>query len=82
MVKSFLSTAWLSSLLLLITACASPSEEPQAAPTLRLLNHWDNLDGTIERGYAGRSIFWGQGRIDTLTLQQYGKQLDFQDEEG
>jgi len=24
---------------------------------LRLLNHWDNLDGTIERGYAGRSIF-------------------------
>ncbi len=74
MVKSFLSTAWLSSLLLLITACASPSEEPQAAPTLRLLNHWDNLDGTIERGYAGRSIFWGQGRIDTLTLQQYGKQ--------
>ncbi len=24
----------------------------------RLLNHWDNLDGTIERGYAGRSIFW------------------------
>ncbi len=25
---------------------------------LRLLNHWDNLDGTIERGYAGQSIFW------------------------
>ncbi len=25
---------------------------------LRLLNHWDNLDGTVERGYAGRSIFW------------------------
>ena len=25
---------------------------------LRLLNHWDNLDGTIERGYAGESIFW------------------------
>ena len=24
---------------------------------LRLLNHWDNLDGTVERGYAGRSIF-------------------------
>jgi len=24
----------------------------------RLLNHWDNLDGSIERGYAGRSIFW------------------------
>jgi alpha-glucuronidase len=24
---------------------------------LRLLDHWDNLDGTIERGYAGHSIF-------------------------
>ena len=27
---------------------------------LRILNHWDNLDGTIERGYAGGSIFWGK----------------------
>jgi alpha-glucuronidase len=24
----------------------------------RLLNHWDNLDGTIERGYAGGSFWW------------------------
>ena len=24
---------------------------------LRLLDHWDNLDGTIERGYAGRSLW-------------------------
>jgi alpha-glucuronidase len=24
----------------------------------RILNHWDNLDGSIERGYAGLSIFW------------------------
>ena len=24
---------------------------------LRLMNHWDNPDGTIERGYAGRSIW-------------------------
>ncbi len=23
----------------------------------RLLNHWDNLDGTVERGYAGRSLW-------------------------
>ncbi|WP_346863524.1 alpha-glucuronidase [uncultured Draconibacterium sp.] len=28
---------------------------------LRILNHWDNLDGTIERGYAGQSIFWHPG---------------------
>jgi alpha-glucuronidase len=25
---------------------------------IRILNHWDNLDGSIERGYAGQSIFW------------------------
>ena len=25
---------------------------------LRILNHWDNLDASIERGYAGKSIFW------------------------
>src|SRR5438034_663965 len=24
---------------------------------LRLLDHWDNLDGTVERGYAGRSLW-------------------------
>ena len=28
--------------------------------SLRLLNHWDNLDGSIERGYAGNSIFWDE----------------------
>ena len=35
-------------------------EQGYSAPyyKLRILNHWDNLDGTIERGYAGRSIFW------------------------
>ena len=30
----------------------------QPAFSLRLLNHWDNLDGSIERGYAGKSILW------------------------
>ena len=33
----------------------------------RLLNHWDNLNGTIERGYAGHSIFWRHG-IDSLSV--------------
>jgi alpha-glucuronidase len=36
-------------------------DEPYAP--IRILNHWDNLDGTIERGYAGRSIFWENGHI-------------------
>ncbi|MDR0834460.1 MAG: alpha-glucuronidase [Candidatus Symbiothrix sp.] len=30
-------------------------ESPQY--NLRILNHWDNLDGTVERGYAGHSIW-------------------------
>ena len=30
-------------------------ESPKVA--LRVLNHWDNLDGSVERGYAGRSIW-------------------------
>lgn len=37
------------------------------AMPLRLLNHWDNPDGHVERGYAGRSIFdwWNlPGRLD------------------
>ena len=33
----------------------------------RLLNHWDNLNGTIERGYAGHSIFWRKGK-DSLVV--------------
>ncbi len=38
---------------------ASPWQEP--AYDLRLLNHWDNLDGTVERGYAGHSIWkWNE----------------------
>jgi alpha-glucuronidase len=30
---------------------------------VRFLNHWDNCDGTIERGYAGKSIFWDHGHV-------------------
>jgi alpha-glucuronidase len=40
----------------------------------RILNHWDNLDGTIERGYAGSSIFWRKGK-DSLTVTDTDKQL-------
>jgi alpha-glucuronidase len=41
------------------------SQRPRVAR--RLLNHWDNLDGTIERGYAGPSLWkWEElpGRLD------------------
>jgi len=40
----------------------------------RLLNHWDNLDGTIERGYAGHSIFWRKGK-DAFEVTETDKQL-------
>jgi alpha-glucuronidase len=38
------------------------SDAPAAG--LRMLNHWDNLDGTIERGYAGLSLFYHDNRIE------------------
>jgi alpha-glucuronidase len=40
----------------------------------RLLDHWDNLNGTIERGYAGHSIFWRHG-IDSLFVTEKHKAL-------
>lgn len=41
---------------------------------LRILNHWDNLDGSIERGYAGRSIFWGDEALPTdADLLEYAR---------
>lgn len=30
---------------------------------LRVINHWDNLDGSIERGYAGKSIFYNNNQL-------------------
>jgi alpha-glucuronidase len=40
----------------------------------RILNHWDNLDGSIERGYAGRSIFWKFGK-DAMTVTDQDRTL-------
>lgn len=46
----------------------------------RILNHWDNLDGSVERGYAGKSIFWRAGdkafvvtENDKLLWQEYAR---------
>ncbi len=30
---------------------------------LRMMNHWDNMDGSIERGYSGRSFFYVNDEI-------------------
>lgn len=36
----------------------------------RLLNHWDNMDGTVERGYAGKSI-WAWSSLPATISQRY-----------
>lgn len=38
---------------------------------LRILNHWDNLDSSIERGYAGKSIFWPT--FDPQHIREYAR---------
>jgi len=37
---------------------------------LRILNHWDNLDGTVERGYAGKSL-WKWQKLPKYIDQRY-----------
>lgn len=37
--------------------CGSPTSP------LRMLDHWDNIDGSIERGYSGRSFFFKDGEL-------------------
>lgn len=38
-------------------------EEKSPDTPLRMLNHWDNLDGSIERGYAGNSFFFREDKV-------------------
>ncbi len=54
-------------------------EKKESHPTfdLRLLNHWDNLDGSIERGYAGKSILWvgndPKAPLNTQLIKDYAR---------
>jgi alpha-glucuronidase len=56
-----------------------PLTEGSECPSspIRWVNQWDNLDGSIERGYAGRSIFFDQGhvRADLTRVAEYGRLL-------
>lgn len=47
------------------------------ANKLRMVNHWDNIDGSIERGYAGRSIFFADGQVtrDLRRVTDYARLL-------
>lgn len=40
------------------------------AYNVRVLNHWDNLDGTIERGYSGHSI-WNWDELPDVVSPRY-----------
>ena len=44
---------------------------------LRMLNCWDNADGSIERGYSGRSLWFRDGRLswDGKRVRQLGRML-------
>ena len=45
--------------------------------SLRMLNHWDNMDGHVERGYAGQSLFFSEGKFsyDANRLRLYARYL-------
>ncbi|GAB2553238.1 xylan alpha-(1-_2)-glucuronosidase [Gracilibacillus alcaliphilus] len=44
---------------------------------LRMINQWDNLDGSVERGYSGQSIFYQNGNIvqDKTRIKDYARYL-------
>ena len=55
---------------------AGPGMDVQEKPfyDLRLLNHWDNLDDTVERGYAGLSMWeWTAAEIPEARIRHYGE---------
>ncbi len=54
----------------------TPVAESPSSP-IRWVNQWDNFDGTIERGYAGRSLFFENGHVrpDLHRVSDYGRLL-------
>jgi alpha-glucuronidase len=68
------SFAWLRALQVggvdAATAIAAPALASRPALPRRLLNHWDNLDRSVERGYAGESI-WNWWELPDVIDQRY-----------
>ncbi|OBZ12218.1 alpha-glucuronidase family glycosyl hydrolase [Bacillus sp. FJAT-26390] len=56
---------------------AELNAEESPSNQLRMINQWDNADGSIERGYAGRSIFYENGAIttDLQRIKDYARLL-------
>ena len=52
-------------------------EKRSPSAPIRWVNQWDNLNGSIERGYGGPSIFWenGRARNDLTRVTDYGRML-------
>ena len=54
-------------------------QDYRSAPSapIRWVDEWDNLNGTIERGYAGRSIFFENGHVaqDLTRAGEYARLL-------
>ena len=50
--------------------CSSLNISEKPAYDLRILNHWDNPNGTVERGFAGHSIFVNP---DPTRMKMYGR---------
>ena len=56
---------------------AAFDEVQQPYSPVRWVNQWDNLNGTIERGYAGPSIFFEDNNVrsDLTRVGEYGRLL-------
>ncbi len=52
-------------------------DRDEPAVPIRWTNEWDNLDGSIERGYAGPSIFFQSGHVvsDLTRVREYARLL-------
>ena len=55
---------------------AGGTPEPAGDPAYeyRILDHWDNLDDSVERGYAGKSMWeWTAEEIPSERIHEYGR---------
>ena len=65
----------------LLRACAAgeaiPAGVQKPCYDLRMINCWDNMDGSVERGYAGRSMWFEGNRFDfdPARIRQLGRML-------
>ena len=53
--------------------CGVPAPKGEPYFEYRILDHWDNLDNSVERGYAGESIWNWTGELPRERIEQYGR---------